>query len=167
MVRWRYFSALLLLCCSLFSVAKPKEGLAILEASLTPTAATDTITVASPSSPGSPPSYPRIVVSLTTTPARISGILATLKSLLQQTLQPDVIYLHIPALHAASNQVSPASMDLLTPSPPQSVCPQIHNLGLQNPRNSALISKEQQRAADRPRREGLRPHYQAVTYPFH
>ncbi|GLE04094.1 hypothetical protein PINS_up013005 [Pythium insidiosum] len=41
------------------------------------------------------PSF-RVVVSLTTTPVRVGKVMHTITSLLQQTLVPDQIYLHIP-----------------------------------------------------------------------
>lgn len=40
---------------------------------------------------------PRVVVSLTTLPSRIGGVVETIDSLLQQTLQPDAIYLNVPS----------------------------------------------------------------------
>jgi len=40
--------------------------------------------------------FPRVVVSLTTLPSRINGVARTLRSILNQTLVPDKIYLNLP-----------------------------------------------------------------------
>lgn len=48
---------------------------------------------------------PRLVVSLTTLPARVNGVMETVRSLLRQSVRPDRIYLNVPT---ASNRFKEA-----------------------------------------------------------
>lgn len=55
---------------------------------------------------------PRVVISLTTSPKRITKLDSTLQSLLRQTSQPDIIQINIPHIFKRTNQTFP-SLDTL------------------------------------------------------
>jgi hypothetical protein len=57
---------------------------------------------------------PRVVVSLTTLPSRINGVVETVLSLLKQSVRPDAIYLNVPAQSErfkGASYIIPPSLD--------------------------------------------------------
>ena len=56
--------------------------------------------------------HPRVVITLTTSPKRISKIDSTLQSLLRQSILPDLIQINMPHLFKRTNQTYP-SLDTL------------------------------------------------------